>query len=27
MMTGAIIDYDQSVLGCWEQAPHPSRTA
>jgi NAD(P)-dependent dehydrogenase (short-subunit alcohol dehydrogenase family) len=26
MMTGAIIDYDQSVLGCWEQAPHPSRT-
>lgn len=27
MMTGAIIDYDQSVLGCWEQAPHPSRTS
>jgi len=27
MMTGAIIDYDQSVLGCWEQAPHPSQTA
>lgn len=26
MMTGAIIDYDQSVLGCWERAPHPSRT-
>jgi NAD(P)-dependent dehydrogenase (short-subunit alcohol dehydrogenase family) len=26
MMTGAIVDYDQSVLGCWEQAPHPSRT-
>jgi NAD(P)-dependent dehydrogenase (short-subunit alcohol dehydrogenase family) len=27
MMTGAVIDYDQSVLGCWEQAPHPSRKA
>jgi NAD(P)-dependent dehydrogenase (short-subunit alcohol dehydrogenase family) len=27
MMTGAIIDYDQSVLGCWERAPHPSGTA
>jgi NAD(P)-dependent dehydrogenase (short-subunit alcohol dehydrogenase family) len=25
LMTGAIIDFDQSVLGCWEQAPHPSR--
>jgi NAD(P)-dependent dehydrogenase (short-subunit alcohol dehydrogenase family) len=24
LMTGAIIDFDQSVLGCWEQAPHPS---
>jgi NAD(P)-dependent dehydrogenase (short-subunit alcohol dehydrogenase family) len=27
LMTGAIIDYDQSVLGCWEQTPHPSRPA
>jgi NAD(P)-dependent dehydrogenase (short-subunit alcohol dehydrogenase family) len=25
LMTGAIVDYDQSVLGCWEQPPHPSR--
>lgn len=25
LMTGATIDFDQSVLGCWEQAPHPSR--
>jgi NAD(P)-dependent dehydrogenase (short-subunit alcohol dehydrogenase family) len=24
MMTGSIIDFDQSVLGCWESAPHPS---
>jgi NAD(P)-dependent dehydrogenase (short-subunit alcohol dehydrogenase family) len=24
LMTGAILDFDQSVLGCWEQAPHPS---
>jgi NAD(P)-dependent dehydrogenase (short-subunit alcohol dehydrogenase family) len=24
LMTGAIIDYDQSVLGCYESAPHPS---
>jgi NAD(P)-dependent dehydrogenase (short-subunit alcohol dehydrogenase family) len=24
LMTGAVIDFDQSVLGCWEQAPHPS---
>jgi NAD(P)-dependent dehydrogenase (short-subunit alcohol dehydrogenase family) len=27
LMTGAIIDFDQSVLGCWEQAPQPSRRA
>jgi NAD(P)-dependent dehydrogenase (short-subunit alcohol dehydrogenase family) len=26
LMTGAIIDFDQSVLGCWEQAPHPSQS-
>ena len=25
LMTGAVIDFDQSVLGCCEQAPHPSR--
>src|SRR5215470_2819626 len=25
LMTGAIVDFDQSVLGCWEQAPHPSQ--
>jgi NAD(P)-dependent dehydrogenase (short-subunit alcohol dehydrogenase family) len=24
LMTGSIIDFDQSVLGCWESAPHPS---
>ncbi|MGO4704887.1 SDR family oxidoreductase [Microvirga sp. 2MCAF38] len=24
LMTGSIIDFDQSVLGCWEDAPHPS---
>ncbi len=23
MMTGSIIDFDQSVLGCWESAPRP----
>jgi NAD(P)-dependent dehydrogenase (short-subunit alcohol dehydrogenase family) len=27
LMTGAIIDYDQSVLGCYESAPHPSPPA
>jgi NAD(P)-dependent dehydrogenase (short-subunit alcohol dehydrogenase family) len=24
LMTGSIIDFDQSVLGCWESPPHPS---
>lgn len=24
MMTGSIIDFDQSVVGCYESAPHPS---
>jgi NAD(P)-dependent dehydrogenase (short-subunit alcohol dehydrogenase family) len=24
LMTGAIIDFDQSVVGCYESAPHPS---
>ena len=24
LMTGSIIDFDQSVLGCYESAPHPS---
>jgi NAD(P)-dependent dehydrogenase (short-subunit alcohol dehydrogenase family) len=24
LMTGAIVDFDQSVLGCYESAPHPS---
>jgi NAD(P)-dependent dehydrogenase (short-subunit alcohol dehydrogenase family) len=24
MMTGVNVDYDQTVPGCWEQAPHPS---
>ncbi|MGO4573759.1 SDR family oxidoreductase [Microvirga sp. 2TAF3] len=24
LMTGSIIDFDQSVLGCWESTPHPS---
>jgi NAD(P)-dependent dehydrogenase (short-subunit alcohol dehydrogenase family) len=27
LMTGANIDLDQSVLGCWESAPQPSRPA
>jgi NAD(P)-dependent dehydrogenase (short-subunit alcohol dehydrogenase family) len=27
LMTGSIIDFDQSVLGCWESAPHPSMPA
>jgi NAD(P)-dependent dehydrogenase (short-subunit alcohol dehydrogenase family) len=25
LMTGSIIDFDQSVLGCYESAPHPTR--
>ncbi|MDJ1159066.1 SDR family oxidoreductase [Chelatococcus sp. SYSU_G07232] len=25
LMTGAIVDFDQSVLGCYETAPHPSK--
>jgi NAD(P)-dependent dehydrogenase (short-subunit alcohol dehydrogenase family) len=25
LITGSIIDFDQSVLGCYEDAPHPSR--
>jgi NAD(P)-dependent dehydrogenase (short-subunit alcohol dehydrogenase family) len=25
LMTGSIIDFDQSVLGCYESAPHPSK--
>jgi NAD(P)-dependent dehydrogenase (short-subunit alcohol dehydrogenase family) len=27
LMTGSIIDFDQSVLGCYETAPHPSSPA
>jgi NAD(P)-dependent dehydrogenase (short-subunit alcohol dehydrogenase family) len=27
LMTGAIIDFDQSVVGCYESAPHPSERA
>jgi NAD(P)-dependent dehydrogenase (short-subunit alcohol dehydrogenase family) len=27
LMTGAVIDYDQSVLGCYESAPHPTLPA
>jgi NAD(P)-dependent dehydrogenase (short-subunit alcohol dehydrogenase family) len=27
LMTGSIIDFDQSVLGCYESAPHPSEPA
>jgi len=23
-MTGAVIDFDQSVAGCYESAPHPA---
>jgi hypothetical protein len=23
-MTGSVIDFDQSVAGCYESAPHPS---
>ena len=25
LMTGSIIDFDQSVLGCYESAPHPTQ--
>jgi NAD(P)-dependent dehydrogenase (short-subunit alcohol dehydrogenase family) len=25
LMTGAIIDFDQAVIGCYDTAPHPSR--
>jgi NAD(P)-dependent dehydrogenase (short-subunit alcohol dehydrogenase family) len=24
MMTGSIIDFDQSVLGCYDSPPHPA---
>ena len=24
LMTGAIVDFDQSILGCYESAPHPT---
>jgi NAD(P)-dependent dehydrogenase (short-subunit alcohol dehydrogenase family) len=27
MMTGSIVDFDQSVLGCYESPPHPIGTA
>ena len=27
LMTGSIIDFDQSVVGCYESAPHPSAPA
>ncbi len=27
MMTGSVIDFDQSVAGCYESAPHPSMPA
>ncbi len=27
LMTGAVVDFDQSVLGCYESAPHPSEKA
>jgi NAD(P)-dependent dehydrogenase (short-subunit alcohol dehydrogenase family) len=27
LMTGSIIDFDQSVIGCYESAPQPSRPA
>ena len=27
MMTGLIIDFDQSVLGCYDAAPQPARLA
>jgi NAD(P)-dependent dehydrogenase (short-subunit alcohol dehydrogenase family) len=27
LMTGAVIDFDQSIVGCYESAPHPSTKA
>ena len=27
LMTGSIIDFDQSVLGCYESAPQPAPVA
>ena len=24
MMTGVNVDYDQTTVGCWESAPHPT---
>jgi NAD(P)-dependent dehydrogenase (short-subunit alcohol dehydrogenase family) len=27
LMTGSVIDFDQSVLGCYESAPHPTTKA
>ncbi|WP_457094081.1 SDR family oxidoreductase [Microvirga sp. P5_D2] len=27
MMTGSVIDFDQSVVGCYENAPHPTKPA
>ena len=27
LMTGSVIDFDQSVIGCYESAPHPSTPA
>ncbi|MGO4387454.1 SDR family oxidoreductase [Microvirga sp. 2YAF29] len=27
MMTGSVIDFDQSVVGCYESAPHPTKPA
>jgi hypothetical protein len=26
-MTGSIVDFDQSVLGAYESAPHPTQRA
>jgi hypothetical protein len=23
-MTGVNVDYDQTTVGCWESAPHPT---
>jgi NAD(P)-dependent dehydrogenase (short-subunit alcohol dehydrogenase family) len=27
MMTGMNVDYDQTTVGCWESAPHPTAPA
>src|SRR5207237_976240 len=27
MMTGVNVDYDQTAVGCWESAPHPTAPA